>query len=114
MKIDFKTLWHIIDKPDGGELAIVRRHYCTQMNLHDMCTTLCVENCALNIKRAFAFSRGEFIVNKHAALVGSIRQVIYDVTQREHKAITPVNNFTEPIPEGNVFEEIARQYEGKT
>ena len=114
MKIPMKTLWRIVDKPDGGELAIVQRHYCTQMYLHNMCSTYCTEDCAANLRRAFDFSRGDFIRNKHAALVGSIRQVIHDAVQREHKAVTPVNEFTEPIPEHNVFEDIVRLYEGKT
>ena len=108
MKIPMRTLWRIIDKPDGGELAIVHRHYCTQMYLHDMCTTHCQDDCARNLKRAFDFSRGEFIKNKHAALVGSIRQVIHDATQREHNVVVP--EWTEST---NVFEDMARHYEGK-
>ena len=113
MQIELHTLRRMVKSPAADEFYIVRRHYCTQMYLHNLCTTHCLKQCARNIQRAFDRSRGEFVLNQYGALVMALRDIVYTETSKSHetRAKTPENALGEPMPEFDVFTELTRQYE---
>ncbi len=115
MPIEYPTLRRMVKSPNAEEFHIVRRHYCTQMYLNSLCSTHCLEQCSKAIQSAFEFSRGEFILYPRKALVGAARQEVYRALYhpRISKIETPKNEWGEEIPESDVFNALAQEYEAE-
>lgn len=113
MPIELRTLCQMVKSPDADEFNIVRRHYCTQMYLNNLCTTHCLEQCSQTIQRAFDLSRGEFVINPYGALVMALRTLVHQAVSqsRVNQAETPTNSLGEPTPTADVFSELSKQYE---
>lgn len=112
MQVDMKTLYRMGQKPSANDLIVIRRHYCTQMYLNNLCTTKCIFQCKDNISRAFDYSYGEFVLKPSGAMVYFLRGLVGEEIRlsREHTAETPKNNLGEE-EQGDVFAELARLYE---
>lgn len=116
MKIDLGTLWRIIPDADRVDCALIRRHYCSRMYLNSLCTTNCRKDCSDSLKYIFDLSRGEFIINQKAMLVGVAKGRVYDLValSRTHKAETPLSELGEESPEVNPFAVLVEKYEATT
>ena len=119
MNISMKTLWQMVNnpKPDGADLAILQRHFCSQLYLNNLCTTHCMDDCCPHVEKLFDLARGEFILKPKAMLVGCCRQVVSDIiheARSDHKAETPKNDLGEPTPEADVFASLTKHYESTT
>lgn len=115
MQLNMKVLCRMVGKIDGEDYAIITRHYCTQMYLHNLCTQNCIA-CKPNLLRAFDFARGEFILNPKGSLVFACRAIVGDaaVNAHETKTQTPTNELGEEDPTKDTFAELSKSYETST
>ena len=113
MQLNMKALYRMVGKADGAEIAIIRRHYCSQMYLNNLCTQKCIADCKASILHAFLYSQGEFVLNKYGALVYICREIVGQAVEVAHqsKANTSKNDLGEDNPLTDTFAELAKLYE---
>ena len=113
MQLNMKALYRMVGKANSAEFAIIRRHYCSQMYLNNLCTQKCIADCKANILRAFDYASGEFVLNRYGALVYICREIVGQAVEAAHQseANTPKNDLGEDNPLADAFTELSKRYE---